>query len=303
MKSLYRFFHLDITRGIWQILKKTAIARFSGQTEQMRQKLLVKEFAKCSLNSQEKAFRISDMGFKMYSQFEEDGIILFILSVVGIKHYKLVEIGIGNGSENMSSNLILNHGFNAWLFDGSSRNVRLAKVFFKLNSFIGLKQPHLIKSWVTAENIDNLLKQSGISGEIDILSIDVDGNDLYIWESIETVRPRICIIETADFIPSSLSLSSPYDPLFNVWKKPKQIRDFRSASLLAMNNLAKKKGYRLIGSNKRGFNAIYLRNDIGVIEFPEVSIELVHDNKWTKDGQAKRWPKVKDCEWVTISYR
>ena len=67
-----------------------------------------------------------------------------------------------------------------------------------------------------------------------------------------------------------------------------------------MTNLSKSKGYRLIGAHRHGFNAIYMRNDIGLNEFPEVSVESVHQNHWTKYCQATIWPHVKDMKWEQV---
>jgi hypothetical protein len=150
------------------------------------------------------------------------------------------------------------------------------------------------------ENINNLIKKNGFEGEIDLLSLDIDGNDYWIWKAIDCISPRVLICETHDIIPSNLSLTMPYDPNFYYWKKPEDEQDFRSASLLAMKKICNNKGYRLIGSHRYGFNCIFLRNDTGLKQFPEVSIESCHDNTWTKYGQAKRWAKVKDMNWIEV---
>src|SRR5580692_2653127 len=73
---------------------------------------------------------IKDAGFRVYSEFEEDGIILYVLSMIGPRTKRVVEIGCGNGSECMATNLILNHGFDGYLFDGSESNIRHACEFF-----------------------------------------------------------------------------------------------------------------------------------------------------------------------------
>jgi hypothetical protein len=73
---------------------------------------------------------ISEAGFRVYSQFEEDGIILYVLSMIGFKTKRVVEMCCGTGDECMAANLILNHGFDGYLFDGSMENVQAAERFF-----------------------------------------------------------------------------------------------------------------------------------------------------------------------------
>jgi len=67
-----------------------------------------------------------------------------------------------------------------------------------------------------------------------------------------------------------------------------------------MVRLSQDKGYRLIGAHRYGFNVFFLRNDIAPELFPEVSIEQVHDNPMTRQGQEQRWPRVKHLDWVEV---
>lgn len=157
-----------------------------------------------------------------------------------------------------------------------------------------------VNSFVTAENINDLLRDNSAEGEIDLLSIDIDGNDWYIWKAIEAIQPRLCVFETHGIIPSELSLSAPYDPDFNYLAQPMEYQDFRGASLLAWVRLCEEKGYRLIGTHRHGFNAFFLRDDVGRDLFPKVSVQDAHNNDWTKDSRNNRWPVVSDLPWVTV---
>jgi hypothetical protein len=245
---------------------------------------------------------INSAGFRNYSQFEEDGILLFLLGTLGIKNRKVVEIGSGFGLENMSTNLIINHGFQGWLFDGSSYNVRLANFFYSRKKECKLVAPNVMKTWITTENVNKILEEAGVVGEIDILSLDIDGNELYIWESLSIISPRICVIETADFIPSELSISSPYVANRNVWTENMEMLDFRSGSLKAFCQLANRKGYTFVGTHRHGFNAFFVRNDLMTDVIPVATIEEAHDNPWTRKGQVQRWPKVSKLDWIDISF-
>jgi hypothetical protein len=148
--------------------------------------------------------------------------------------------------------------------------------------------------------VNDLLIAAGCEGEVDVFSLDMDGNDYWIWQAIKVIKPRLLVCETHNIIPSDLSLTIEYQPDFNCFSKAGHEQDYRSASLLAMVKLCREKGYRLIGAHRHGFNALFLREDEGREFFPEVSVEEVHDNYWTKLGQDSRWPLVKDMNWVKV---
>lgn len=267
---------------------------------QQIQQILINQHRTIFLQQGKTLDDISDAGFRCYSQFEEDGIILYVLSIIGMKTKKVVEICIGNGEECMATNLILNHGFEGYLFDGDPKRIDQAKEFFYSKKDCQLTPPRLMSAWITRENINQLLSDIGVHGEIDLLSLDIDGNDYYVWDAISQINPRLCIFETHNIVPGDMSITIPYADDFNCWKREGPGQDFRSASLLAMKKLSERKGYRLIGAHKHGFNVFFLRNDIAESFFPEVSIEQVHDNIWTRRGQLERWPAVKEMPWVQV---
>jgi hypothetical protein len=244
--------------------------------------------------------KIREAGFRCYSQFEEDGIILYMLTMIGVKAGTVVEMCCGTGNECMATNLILNHGYSGFLFDGSAENIAAAASFFASKKDCLLLKPKLKTSWITVENVNQLLIDSSCPKDVDLFSLDIDGNDYWVWEAIDEIRPKICCFETSDYIPSDRSLTIPYDPNFDCWSQPPALLDFRSVSLAAMVKLSKRKGYRLIGSHRHGFNVFFMRNDIGTDFFPEVSIQEVHDNPWTKEGQIQRWNSVKDLNWIEV---
>jgi hypothetical protein len=243
---------------------------------------------------------IRDAGFRVYSQFEEDGIILYVLSIIGFKTRRVVEMCCGSAHECMATNLILNHGFDGYLFEGDPKNVSAAKEFFKRKHDCCLYPPVVTRAWITKDNVNELLMQSGCTGEVDLFSLDIDGNDYWIWDAISVIKPRLLVIETNNIIPADRSLTIEYQPDFYCWDKPITEQDYRGASLLAMQTLCKRRGYRMIGAHRHGFNVFFLRDDEGTHFFPEVSIGEVHDNHWTQWGQANRWPSVKDMPWRKV---
>jgi hypothetical protein len=151
-----------------------------------------------------------DVGFKVHSQFEEDGILLYIFSVIGTTNKRVVEICAGNGSECMAANLIINHGWEGLLFDGDKNSVEWGINFYATNQSTFLHPPIFKHAWLTRENINHLISDNGFKNEIDLLSLDIDGNDYYIMEAINVIKPRVIICETHNVIPSDLALTIPY---------------------------------------------------------------------------------------------
>jgi hypothetical protein len=203
--------------------------------------------------------KIRDAGFRVYSEFEEDGIILYVLSMIGFKTRRVVEMCCGAANECMATNLILNHGFDGYLFDGNQENIRAANEFFGRKHDCLLYPPVVTHAWITKDNVNELLTQSGCTGEVDLFSLDMDGNDYWIWDAIRAINPRLLVFETQNIIPADRSLTIEYRPDFYCWDKPIAEQDYRGVSLLAMQRLCKRRGYRMIGAHRHGFNVFFLR--------------------------------------------
>jgi hypothetical protein len=237
----------------------------------------------------------TDVGFRCYSQFEEDGILLFLFALIGTTNKTAVEICAGDGSECMSTNLILNHGWWGSLFDCNARHVEKGRAFFQNKKDTFLYPPAFTRAWITAENVNELITRSGITGDIDLLSLDIDGMDYWVWKAIDCIRPRVVVCETHNVIGAEDALTVPYDPHF-VASTP----DYHSASLAAMTKLAKEKGYRLVGTHRFGFNAFFVLDGIAPALLPEVTPARCLNDPYSRQTHSTRWPKVKDMNWVRV---
>jgi hypothetical protein len=246
-------------------------------------------------------YAFSQVGFKAFSQFEEDGILLYLFTMIGTSSKVVVELCAGDGRECMATNLILHHGWTGFLWDGDADNVRRGRQFFAEHPASFLHPPSFQHDWLTQENVNSVLASSGLNGDIDLLSIDIDGNDLWLWDAITQVQPRAVIIESMNPIPSNRSLTVGYAPRFNASNRKPEEQDFRGASALALARIGKRKGYRLIGAHRYGFNLVFLRNDIDAEFFPEVSVESVHANAYTRWSQENRWPVVEKMPWQEVT--
>lgn len=281
------------------LIRNSLIYSYFVSLNQQKQKQLISQW-KMAFKQNIKLFdNVKDVGFRCYSQFDEDGIILYLLTLVGNKNKIVVEICCGDGQESMSANLIINHGFKGFLFDGSLKKIQAAKKFFSKHKDCSLVKPTITNTWITKENINNVLFDNGVEGEIDILVIDMDGIDYYIWEAIDKINPRICVFEVHNVIPHNVSLTVPYSDDFDYLKQDKKLQDFRSVSPTAMNKLSEKKGYTFVGNNKHGFNVFYVRNDLLNELLPKPSLESIYDNEWSKK-RSKDWEKIKNQPWVQI---
>lgn len=281
------------------LIRNSLIYSYFVSLSQQKQKQLISQWTLASKQNIKLFDDIKNAGFRCYSQFDEDGIILYLLTLVGIKNNTVVEICCGNGHESMSANLIINHGFKGYLFDGNSKNIEIAKKFFSKHKECLLVKPTIKNTWIMKDNINKVLSDNEVGGEIDVLAIDMDGVDYHIWEAIDQINPRICIFEVQIIIPHNISVTIPYSKNFDYKKQEKKLENFRSMSHLAMNKLSEKKGYTFVGSNKHGFNVFYVRNDLLNNLLPKPLLKSVYENEWAKK-KLKEWDEIKEQPWLEV---
>jgi hypothetical protein len=238
-----------------------------------------------------------EVGFRTYSQNEEDGILLYIFSLIGTTNKKAVEIGAGDGIECNTANLIINQGWNGLLFDGNKTSVLRGQEFYARAPDTWIYPPTFIQSWIEVENINGLIKENGFQGEIDMLSIDIDGNDYWIWNAIDVTSPRVVVVECHNIWPGDKSVTVPYRSDFNKFNIHP---DYGGASLGAFVKLGREKGYRLVGCNRYAFNAFFIRQGIGEDYFPEVSAQECLDKPHAVEARENRLPEVIDLEWIDV---
>lgn len=201
--------------------------------------------------------------YKVYSQGGEDGLIQYFLNHVEIQNDVFVEFGVENYLESNTRFLLVNNNWSGLVIDGSAEHIKTIKsdpIYWRHN----LKADC---AFVTKENINELLKRNGVVGDIGLLSIDIDGNDYWIWREIEVISPRIVVVEYNYRFGAEKSVTIPYDAGF-----VRQIAHYSTiyfgASLAALVNLSRKKGYAFVGCSRSGVNAFFVRNDVlnGLIE-------------------------------------
>jgi hypothetical protein len=196
--------------------------------------------------------RLTRYGHKVYSQCDEDGIIQEIFRRIGVSHKLFVEIGVGDGKECNTAALAAGGWMGRW-FEANEGNAVAARTLFPKD------QVSVIWETVTQENINSLLFNSvRDSPEIDLLSIDIDYNDFWVWRALNSVSPRVVVIEYNAALHPPLSLVVPYEPK-RTWDGR---TNFYGASLSALWKLGNEKGYRLVGCSFSGANAFFVRDDL-----------------------------------------
>jgi len=263
--------------------------------EAVAQKVFMNQYRLLASYGNDRLPSIMDVGFRKYSEFEEDGMLLYIFSLITPINHKCVEICAGNGRQCNTANLIINHGWWGFLFDGNEKNVKAGITFFSRNKDTFIHPPRFTRAWITAENVNDLIKKSGVTGPIDMLSIDIDGMDYWVWKAISVIEPRVVVCETHNPIPPDKALTVPYDPEFVF-----ESENYRGASLAAMCKLGRDKGYRLIGTHRFGFNAFFIKNGVGEEFFPEVEPASCVNDPYSELARKKRWPKAKDLNWEEV---
>jgi hypothetical protein len=198
--------------------------------------------------------RLLRCGFKVYSQNDEDGIIQEIFKRIGTTNRTFVEFGVETGVETNTTKLLLEGWRGLWIEAASTSVAEIRKIFAHKLAEGSLK---VRESVVTVANINGLIAEAGVGGEIDLLSVDIDYNDYWIWKAITTINPRVVVVEYNATLRPPLSLVVPYDPNGS-WDGS----NFFGASLEAFVKLGRDKGYRIVGCNFSGSNAFFVRSDL-----------------------------------------
>lgn len=240
-----------------------------------------------------------DLGFRVHSQHEEDGYLLFLFAVLGFTNRRVLEICCGSGDESNTANLIVNHRCDGLLFEGSKELAERAKAFYASHPDTRYWPPKVVHDWITAGNVDALIQQGGFSGEIDLLSIDIDGIDYWLWKAISAISPRVVVAEINHLWGPRRSVTVPYADDFKA-VFTKHGSDYAGASIAAFNKLAASKRYRLVGANAFATNAFFVRNDLVHPWLPEVPPESLFWHPRTEFGQTVRQIGIKDMAWEEV---
>ena len=218
---------------------------------------------------------LADHEDRVYSQGGEDGVLRRIFEVIGVAHRRYVEFGAWDGKHlSNTANLRLHHGWQGLLMEGSER----------------ADESLVRREFVHAENVNALFAKYAVPRDFDLLSIDIDGNDYWVWKAIEPYAPRVVVVEYNIFFGLDQALTIAYDP-DHVWDETK----YHGASLAAFVKLAHEKGYSLVHTDSWVPNAFFVRDALlpqGFVERP-----LGEATPWNRYAAS---PRVPGRDWVAV---
>jgi hypothetical protein len=244
MKSILRRFRhlasgfapLAFGQDLEVLLVRAELDRLKGEPRHQRDKSLI------------------PFGYKVYSQQDEDGILREIFRRIGVTNKVFVEFGVGNGLENNTLALLFEGWRGLWI-EASAQHVNAIKTHFA--NVIRAGHLHVLPSFATKGNIDALISSHVRPGEIDLLSVDIDGNDFHIFSAITCICPRVVVMEYNAKFPPPILFCMAYRES-HAW----QGDDCFGASLKYLEVNFEKRGYRLVGCSLSGVNAFFVRSDL-----------------------------------------
>jgi len=239
-----------------KIKQRVAQAFLPLQRQVETQSILIGRQLGEQLIKKEKIENLSEVEFKIFSQFGDDGIIQYLIKKLAISTPIFIEFGVENYQESNTRFLLMNNNWSGMVMDGSAEHIS----YIQRQEYYWRNNLKAVEAFVTRDNINNLLTENGISGEIGILSIDIDGNDYWVWEKLTAVNPIIVIAEYNSVFGGDQPITIPYDENF-IRGKAHFSHLYWGASLPALCHLAETKGYCFIGSNSAGNNAYFIRKD------------------------------------------
>jgi hypothetical protein len=225
-----------IKKYFWKFVLKDKISTAEGQNQAF-------------LNITNNSIFPQNNTLNIFTKNNEDGILLSIIRAVGCDNNFFLDIG-------SNANLAFNQGWQGYFIDGNKQVLDRGRYIYKKHFTSTSDNFCFINSVVTVENINSIISQLGSFSKIDLLCIDLDGNDYFIWEAINVINPKIVLVEvqvekgSSEFIPES-------DNDFELFESNTP----KGASPLSMTQLAHKKGYELVSANKGCFNLFFVKKE------------------------------------------
>lgn len=188
---------------------------------------------------------------KVYSQNGEDGILAEIFARIGLTNRLCAEFGIDDGSENNTRYWLEQPGWSGVWIEGSAQKAERARQTY------AQLPVRILNHFIDRDNIATIFEAAQLPAEFDLLAIDLDGNEYWVWQALANYSPRVVVIEyNASFEPG-IEWIMPYDRTHH-WDGT----NYFGASLDALTALGQAKGYQLVGCDSQGINAFFVRQDL-----------------------------------------
>ena len=248
---------LDLFRQAGTAMQGLSVQSFLTQRALDRQLLLTGRSASWQVRQKEAIRTLEDVEFRVYSQWGEDGIIDWLVEKVPIQDTTFVEFGVENYQEADTRFLLQNRNWRGLIMDGNPTHMTSVEE----DELYWRHDIRAVSAFVTRQNIDYLLTENGISGDIGLLSIDIDGNDYWVLDAISAISPRILVCEYNPVFGDVHAITIPHVPDFQRLRAHPSGQYF-GASIKAIKNLAMRKGYEFVGTCSNGINAFFVRKDL-----------------------------------------
>lgn len=209
------------------------------------------------LNSRKNISTLDEVEFQVFSQRGEDGVIQYLINQIDIPNKIFVEFGVETYTESNTRFLLINNNWSGLIIDGSKDNIN----FIKSDYIYWKYDITAVESFITKNNINKIISEYTKIADIGILSVDIDGNDYWIWKEIDCIKPRIVICEYNSAFGNNKKVTVPYKDEF-VRRNEHYSDLYFGASLAAFCELAEEKGYDFIGTTSAGVNAYFVRKDL-----------------------------------------
>ncbi|ASO21208.1 hypothetical protein FHR81_002176 [Actinoalloteichus hoggarensis] len=193
---------------------------------------------------------LSEHEFQLFSQNGEDGVLLEILRRIGVTDGFFVEFGVETGREGNCVALADVVGWHGLFMEADGAHHHHLHHKYRWSDRV-----RTLHAMVTPDRVETLFRESEVPAEPDVVSIDIDGGDYWVWEALSAYRPRVVVIEYNSGLDPARALVQPRDA--PAWDGT----DYFGASLGALVTLAARKGYRLVHCELAGVNAFFVRAD------------------------------------------
>lgn len=216
---------------------------FTGGNMRFFFSILMTFILSTNLFSEAKTINLRKYEKSIYSQNGEDGVLEKIFSLLGTKKGYCVEFSAMDGLVWSNTLNLRNQNWKCLLMSTGDENLEI----------------NLHKECVTPENIEELFKKYGVPKDFDLVSIDIDSMDWYVWRALgKQYRPKVVLIEYNQYFGNKLDYVVAYDPFF-IWDNKSM---YFGASLEAYYLLGKDLGYTLVYVENQGVNAFFIRDDL-----------------------------------------
>lgn len=270
---------MNIKNKIKKILKKIFSELYVKQDHLL---LLTGKIYAQNIKKYKNIKSLEEVEFKVYSQWGDDGIIQYLVNKIDIPNKIFIEFGVQDYTESNTRFLLQNNNWSGLVMDGSEEAINFIK-----NDDIYWKYELIAKkAFITKDNINQLIEEYTKVKDIGLLSVDIDGNDYWVWEAIRCIEPRIVICEYNANFGSKKAMTVPYkDDFYRTSAHHSNL--YFGASYKALILLGEKKGYSFIGCNSNGNNMFFVKQEFENY-FASLDVTFVDSKfKEARDGNGE----------------